>query len=91
MQNNLGDQFLFFMVAPLYNRVMWLVSKSDFKNCAVTYLTACVCVNTYGHICTSNQKMYYVSHLISVKNVLSHFMRLAWSGDGSDCYNWSNR
>ena len=45
-------------------------------NYAVTYIASCVCVNIYGHTCTSNQIVNYVSHLASIKNVLSDFMTL---------------
>jgi len=68
--------YVIHMVAPLYNHVMWLVLQSDFFNYALTYIAFCVCINIYGRMCTSKQIVNYVSHLNSIKNMLSHFMSL---------------
>ena len=69
------------VAVPLYNRVMWLVSQSNFFNYAIIYLASCVCIQTsmvaYVHLNTS----FPVSNFI--KNVLS----LTWSGNGSDYRN----
>ena len=60
------------MVAPLYNCDMWLVSQKRFKKLC-SYLVSCVFINPYGSTCTSKHIIYDVSHLISVKNILSRF------------------
>jgi len=60
------------VVAPLFNRVMWLVLQSDFF---ITQLLIVLCL--HKHPCTYTHIIYYVSHLINV----------TWSGDGSDYHN----
>jgi len=85
MQNNLREWFYFFfihqvafyvihMAAPLCDRVMRLVLQSDLFGYAVTYLPP---RKHLDRVCPSKHIIYYVSHLISVNNVLSRFMRPA--------------
>ena len=62
------------MVAPLCNRVMWLVLQSDLFGYAVTYLAP---RKYLDHVCTSKHIINYVSHLISVMNILSRLTRPA--------------
>ena len=62
------------MVALLYNHVMRLVLQSDHFGYTVTYLAP---RKHLDHICTSNYIIYYASHLISIMNILSRFMRPA--------------
>ena len=54
--------------------VMWLVLQSDLFGYTVTYL---VPRKHLDRVCTSKHIIYYVSHLISVMNVLSCSMRPA--------------
>ena len=87
MQNNLGEQFLlslfiyevvFYVIGVAVHCI--IVSCGWFRKAIfliVTYLAFCVCVNIYGHVCTSKHIINYVSHLTGIKNVLSLFMRPA--------------
>ena len=80
-----GSDFYFFfihqvafyvirVVALLRNRVMQLVLQSDLFGCAVTYLAS---HKHLDRVCTSKHITYYVSHLVSIMNVFSRFMRPA--------------
>ena len=55
------------------NRIMRLVLQSDFFRLH-SYLAP---RKHLDRVCTSKHIIYYVSHLISVMNVLSRFMRPA--------------
>ena len=59
------------MAAPLCNPVMRLVLQSDLFGYAVNYLAP---RKHLDRVCTSKHIIYYVSHFISVINVLSRFM-----------------
>ena len=51
--------------------VSWLVLQSGLFGYAITYLAP---RKHLDRVCTSKHMIYYVSHLISVMNVLSRFM-----------------
>ena len=66
------------LAAPLCNSVKLLALQSDLFDYAVTYLAP---RKHMDRVCTSKRIIYYVSHRISVMNVLGSS---TWSGDGSD-------
>ena len=49
--------------------------KTIFKIKQLLILTTCDCINIYGCGHTSKHIIYYVNHHISVKNILSRFLR----------------